>query len=85
MAGRRRLWLNSTGTRMRYKFKGYIFLFTRADHEGRHIHVYRGNDLLGVYDREAGPVRGLAPYWNKDLRMGVEAFILRLNERGFFH
>ena len=44
---------------MRYKFKGYIFLFTLADHEGRHIHVYRGNDLLGVYDRVDGPVRGL--------------------------
>jgi hypothetical protein len=51
---------------MRYKFKGYIFLFTLADHEGRHIHVYRGNDLIGVYDRVDGPVRGLERHWNKD-------------------
>ena len=70
---------------MRYKFKGYIFLFTLADHAGRHIHVYRGNDLLGVYDRVDGPVRGLERHWNKDLRAGIEAFILQLNERGYFN
>jgi hypothetical protein len=70
---------------MRQKFKGYIFQFTLADHEGRHIHVYRGNDLLGVYDRVDGPTRGLARYWNKDLREGVETFIVRLNDRGYFH
>jgi hypothetical protein len=70
---------------MRDKFKGYIFLFTLADPAGRHIHVYRGNDLLGVHGRVDGPVRGLERHWNKDLRAGIEAFILRLNERGYFH
>jgi hypothetical protein len=70
---------------MRQKYKNYIFQFTRADHEGRHIHVYKGNDLIGVYDQVDGPIRGLEKAWNKDLRTGIEAFIVRLHERGYFH
>jgi hypothetical protein len=62
---------------MRQKYKGYIFQFTLADHEGRHIHVYRGNDLLGVYDRVDGPIRGLERCWNKDLHNGIETFIVK--------
>jgi hypothetical protein len=69
---------------MRFKYKGYIFQFTRSDHEGRHIHVFRGNQAIGVFDRNEGPIRGLAGAWNKDLRDGIEQFTLRLNERGFF-
>ena len=70
---------------MRFKYRGYIFQFTRSDHDGRHIHVFRDNLPLGVYDRIDGPIRGLDRWWNKDLREGIEEFILRLNERGDFH
>ena len=70
---------------MRQKYKSYIFQFTRADHEGRHIHVNKDNDLIGVYDQIDGPIRGLEKVWNKDLRTGIESFILKLNERGYFH
>ena len=44
---------------MRRKIKGYIFQFTSADHDGRHVHVYRDNCEIGVYDKMAGPIRGL--------------------------
>jgi hypothetical protein len=44
---------------MRLKINGYILLFTRADHEGRHIHVFKENRELGVFDRIDGPIRGL--------------------------
>ena len=70
---------------MRQKFKSYVFQFTLSDHDGRHIHVYRGGDLVGVYDRDDGPIRGLERVWNKDLRQGLESFIIKLNERGYFH
>ena len=69
---------------MRRKFKGYIFQFTRADHEGRHIHVFRDDRLVGVYDQTAGPIRGLEREWNKDLQEGLKQFISELNERGHF-
>lgn len=70
---------------MRFKYKGHIFEFKRSDHEGRHIHVFRDNKLLGVYDRVDGPIRGLERNWNKNLQEGIESFILKLNERGYFH
>ncbi len=44
---------------MRRKSGGYIFQFTASDHGGRHIHVFRDNRPVGVYDRVDGPVRGL--------------------------
>jgi hypothetical protein len=69
---------------MRRKYKGYTFLFTSADHGGRHIHVYSDNDLLGVYDKISGPIRGLERVWNNDLQEGLRQFIRDLNERGFF-
>lgn len=69
---------------MRRKYKGYTFLFTSADHGGRHIHVYNDNDLIGVYDKASGPIRGLEREWNNDLQDGLRQFIRDLNERGFF-
>jgi hypothetical protein len=44
---------------MRRKHAGYIFQFTLSDHAGRHIHVFKDDRELGVYDRVDGPVRGL--------------------------
>ena len=70
---------------MRRKHAGYIFQFTLSDHEGRHIHVFKDDDELGVYDRVDGPVRGLEKAWNKNLQAGLEKFISELNERGYFH
>ena len=56
---------------MRRKYKGYTFLFTSADHGGRHIHVYHDNDLVGVYDKDAGPIRGLERAWNNVWQEGL--------------
>jgi hypothetical protein len=70
---------------VRRKLHGYIVLFTRSDHEGRHIHVFRDNRFLGVFDRFDGPVRGLELVWNRDLQQAIEEFIVELNERGFWH
>jgi hypothetical protein len=53
---------------MRKKIKGYILQFTRSDHEGRHIHVYKDDAEIGVYDREEGPIRGLEGEMNRGLR-----------------
>ena len=39
---------------MRLKINGFILLFTRADYGGRHIHVFKDNKELGVYDRIDG-------------------------------
>lgn len=50
---------------MRRKYGGYILQFTRSDHDGRHIHVYRDNRQIGVYDRIDGPIRGLDREWNR--------------------
>ena len=70
---------------MRHKYKGYIFQFIRNDHGGRHIHVFKDNKLVGVYDRVDGPIRGLERAWNNRLQDGIESFIVKLNERGYFH
>ena len=43
---------------MRRKYGGFILQFTRSDHGGRHIHVYRDDRELGVFDRIDGPIRG---------------------------
>jgi len=67
---------------MRLKINGYILLFTRADHEGRHIHVFKDNRELGVFDRIDGPIRGLDAHFGKNLRDALEQFIDLLNERG---
>lgn len=66
---------------MRRKIHGYILLFTRSDHHGRHIHIYRGGKELGVYDRIDGPIRGLEAHFGNDLREAVKEFIGELNER----
>jgi hypothetical protein len=44
---------------MRRKHEGYIFQFTSSDHGGRHIHIFKDNRQLGVYDLIDGPIRGL--------------------------
>jgi hypothetical protein len=67
---------------MRRKYLGYILQFTRSDHGGRHIHVFRDNRPLGVLDRRDGPIRGLETVWNADLREAIDRFIVELNERG---
>jgi hypothetical protein len=69
---------------MRRKIKGYIFQFTSADHDGRHVHVYRDNCEIGVYDKVAGPIRGLEKKWNGELREAMNEFIKELNECGYF-
>ena len=69
---------------MRRKIHGYILQFTSADHGGRHIHVYRHEREIGVYDLADGPIRGLASEMNPQLREALNAFIKELNERGFF-
>ena len=68
---------------MRRKISGYILQFTRSDHGGRHIHVYKDDREIGVYDRVDGPLRGLEEHWGKDLREAVDEFIEELDERGF--
>ena len=70
---------------MRRKHAGYIFQFTLSDHEGRHIHVFKNERELGIFDRVDGPVRGLEKAWNKNLQAGLEKFISELHERGYFH
>lgn len=69
---------------MRRKYEGYIFQFISADHGGRHIHVYRNDKPVGVYDLIDGPIRGLDREWNRNLQSGLEKFIKDLNERGYF-
>ena len=68
---------------VRRKISGYILQFTRSDHGGRHIHVYKDDREIGVYDRVDGPLRGLEDHWGKDLREAVDEFIEELDERGF--
>jgi hypothetical protein len=70
---------------MRFKHNGYIFLFIRSDHDGHHIHVFKDDKQLGVYDRHRGAIRGLEKEWNKKLQEGIEAFIVKLNDRGYFN
>jgi hypothetical protein len=70
---------------MRRKHAGYIFQFTLSDHEGRHIHVFKDDLEIGVFDRVDGPVRGLEKALNKNLQAGLEKFISELHERGYFH
>ena len=50
---------------MRRKIGRYIFRFTRSDHDGRHIHVFRDNEEIGVFDRIEGPIRGLEQHTGK--------------------
>ncbi len=61
----------------------YAAHFTRSDHGGRHIHIYKDDCEIGVYDRIDGPTRGLEEHWGKDLREAVDEFIRELDERGF--
>ena len=70
---------------MRRKYAGYIFQFTRSDHAGNHIHVFKDDRELGVYDRTEGSIRGLEKVWNKNLQAGLKKFISELHERGHFH
>ena len=69
---------------MRLKINGFILLFTRADHGGRHIHVFKDNRELGVYDRIDGPIRGLEAHFGKNLREALDEFIALLNECGLW-
>lgn len=69
---------------MRRKINGYTLLFTSADHGGRHIHIYRNEREIGVYDLNDGPIRGLDADMNAQLREALTEFIKELNERGFF-
>jgi hypothetical protein len=68
---------------MRRKIRGYILQFTRSDHDGRHIHVFRDNEEIGVFDRVDGPTRGLDQHLGKGLREALDEFIAFLDERGF--
>lgn len=68
---------------MRRRYGGYILPFTRADHGGRHIHVYRDNRQIGVYDRIDGPIRGLDREWGAQLQSAIEDFLEELDARGY--
>jgi hypothetical protein len=68
---------------VRRMISGYILQFTRSDHGGRHLHVYKDDREIGVYDRVDGPLRGLQEHWGEDLREAVDEFIEELDERGF--
>ena len=59
---------------MRRKIKGYILLFTRSDHGGRHIHIYKDNHEIGVYDRVVGPIRDLEDAMSRELQEALEDF-----------
>ena len=67
---------------MRRKYGGYVLQFTRSDHDGGHIHVFRDNRQIGVYDRIDGPIRGLERELNRTLQAAIEQFLEELNERG---
>jgi hypothetical protein len=69
---------------MRRKIRGYILQFTSADHGGRHIHVYRDDREIGIFDLINGPMRGLDAAMNAQLREALDEFIKQLHERGFF-
>ena len=66
---------------MRRKIKGYIFQFTRSDHDWRHIHVFVDDTEIGVFDRMDGPMRGLESHLGKKLREALDEFIALLDER----
>ena len=68
---------------MRRKYHGYVLQFTRSDHGGRHVHVFRNNQQIGVYDRIDGPIRGLEREWKRELAMAIAEFLEELNERGY--
>ncbi len=59
----------------RWKKAGYVWLFKRSDHGGRHIHVYDGAREIGVYDRIDGPIRGLEAVWNRTLQQAADEII----------
>ncbi len=44
---------------MRRKLNGYIFQFTLSDHGGQHIHIFKDDTPVEVFDRTVGPIRGL--------------------------
>jgi hypothetical protein len=67
---------------VRRKIKGYILLFTRSDHGGRHIHFYKDNYEIGVYDRVLGPIRGLEDAMTRELQEALKEFKSEINERG---
>ena len=67
---------------MRRKIKGYILLFTRSDHDGRHIHVYKDNHEIGVCDRVLGPIRGLEEAMSRELQEALDEFKNEIDERG---
>jgi hypothetical protein len=67
---------------MRRKIRGYILLFTRSDHGGRHIHVFKDNSEIGVYDRVLGPIRGLEDVMSRELQEALEEFKKEIDERG---
>lgn len=67
---------------MRRIIKGYILLFTRSDHDGRHVHVFKDNREIGVYDRILGPIRGLEEAMSRELQEALDEFTSEINERG---
>jgi len=47
---------------MRLKINGYILLFTRADHEGRHIHLRGQSRVLSYFSDAAHKSDGSATH-----------------------
>lgn len=68
---------------MRRKILGFILVYIRSDHGGQHVHVYRDNHPLGVYDRSRGPIRGLEGEWGPVLRDAIAQFEEELHARGY--
>jgi hypothetical protein len=74
--------MSDRSTPVRRKIKGYILLFTRSDNDGRHIHVFKDNHEIGVYDRVLGPIRGLEDVMSRELQEALEEFKTEISERG---
>jgi len=70
---------------VRKKLRGFILQFTRSDHGGRHIHVFRDNLQIGIFDKIDGPIRGLERVWSAELKSVLDEFIRDLDERGYWH
>lgn len=65
---------------MKAKINGYILNWRQSDHEGTHIHLYRGNRQIGVWDIARGKaIRGLK--LSKKLKEAIEKFQHEIDQR----
>lgn len=66
--------------RIKAKINGYILNWRQSDHEGTHIHVYRDNCEIGVWDMaRSQPIRGLK--LSKKLKEAIGEFTHEIHNR----